>query len=267
MDFTVLGGAAACPNPAQGCAGYLIAHEGTRIVLDCGPGTLPVLRDLANIRTLDGIIVTHLHADHTLDLVPLRYGLKYGPGADGRRLPLWLPPGGRSFLDRLAAALATDGESREDFFESVYVLDEYDPATPLTIGGLTIRFHPTRHSIPCWAMRIEGSGRALVYLADTAPAPDLVGFAQDADLLVCEATLTDEEISATVGHLTARQAGEIAAAAGARSLLLTHYWFELGRERLRAEAMDAFGGPVQVATPYLTVSVDAEEGRQGSAAP
>jgi len=266
MDLTVLGGAAACPNPAQGCAGYLVTHEGMRVVLDCGPGTLPVLRDLADVRTLDAIIISHLHADHTLDLVPLRYGLKYGPGSNDRRLPVYLPPGGLAFLDRIAAALATDGEPSGDFFESVYALAEYDAASELTIGSLTIRFHPTRHSIPCWAMRIEDGQHVLAYLADTAHSPDLAHFAHGADLLVCEATLDDPEIGGTVGHLTARQAGEMAAAAEARTLLLTHYWAELGRERLRAEAMEAFGGPVEVATPYATFTVGPSNAGDGSSA-
>jgi len=264
VDLTVLGGAAACPNPAQGCAGYLVTHEGTRVVLDCGPGILPVLRDLTDMRTLDAIIISHLHADHTLDLVPLRYGLKYGPGATDRRLPVFLPPGGLAFLDRIAGALATDGEPAGDFFESVFALTEYDPASTLTVGTLTIRFHPTRHAIPCWAMRIEDGEHSLVYLADTAPTPDVARFAHGADLVICEATLNDPEFSATVGHLTARQAGEMAAAAEARTLLLTHYWVELGRDRLRAEAMDAFGGPVEVATPYATFKLGSDKAGDGS---
>ncbi|MDI3339752.1 MAG: MBL fold metallo-hydrolase [Sphaerobacter sp.] len=262
MEVLVLGGSAASPNPGQGCAGYLVTHGSTTILLDCGPGTLPVLRAATDVRAIDAIIISHMHADHMLDLVPLRYGLKYGPGATAYRLPLWLPPDGREMLERLAAALAIGREAVTDFFESVFALAAYDPASPLRIGDLTIRFQPTQHPVPCWAMRIEAEGQSLVYLADTGPEAELARFAEGADLVICEATLASPELGSTVGHLTPQQAGALAAEAGARSLLLTHYWVELGPDRLRADAADAFGGPVLVAEPYLRIGV-----ATGAAAP
>ncbi len=106
MRLTVLGGSAAGPNVGQGCSGYLLDVGSTRLVLDLGPGTLPELRRFADFRTLAGLVVSHLHVDHVLDLVALRFALAYNPVRPPGRLPLWLPPGGQDFLGGVAAALA-----------------------------------------------------------------------------------------------------------------------------------------------------------------
>lgn len=254
MKLTVLGGAAACPNPGQGCSAYLVDSGTVRILLDCGPDTLSVLRQHVDYHRLDAVVISHLHADHTLDLVPFRYGLKYGPGRTGAPIPLWLPPDGRAFLERLAGALAAGGETAAGFFDDVFEVSEYDPSRSYEVGPVTIRFHATRHAIPCWAARLEADAQVLVYLADTAPSPDLARFARGADLLVCEGTMPESEgtdANSQAVHLTARQAGEIASAAGAKRLLLTHLWAELGFEHLRAQAESSFAGEVTLSQPGL----------------
>ncbi|HET9016189.1 MAG TPA: MBL fold metallo-hydrolase [Thermomicrobiaceae bacterium] len=258
MKLTVLGGAGACPNPGQGCSSYLVESSDERLLLDCGPDTLSVLREHADYRAVTAVLISHLHADHTLDLVPYRYGLKYGPDGTGRPVPLWLPPGGRAFLHRLAQALAGDDEASSEFFESVFDVSEYDPQRGLSIGGFRVRFHPTRHYLPCWAIQVRDDDRTLAYLADTGPTTDWGNFGLHADLMVCEGTLLAQPEHVTPeqqGHLTARQAGEIARSRSARRLLLTHLWSELGNERYRAEAAAGFGGPVDLAWPGLTLSL------------
>ncbi len=259
VRVTVLGGAAACPNPGQGCSAYLLDTAGQRILLDCGADTLATLQQYARLDALDGVLISHLHADHVLDLVPLRYGLKYMPGLVRRPLPLWMPPGGRVFLAGLASALARGEEGAEGFFDEVFVIAEYAPDDQLQLGEFRIRFQPTHHYIPCWAFRIEVEGRVIVYLADTGPDPNLVPFSERADLLICEATFREAPVEhrpGTRGHLTAREAGELAAAAGVRRLVLTHYWASLRVDELRHQAEDAFGQPVEVATPGLTLVIE-----------
>lgn len=258
MRLTVLGGAAACPNPGQGSAGYLVEHDGTRLLLDCGPDTLSVLRAHTDFRQIDAVLISHVHSDHTLDLVAYRYGLKYAPGADGRAVPLWMPPGGTDFLNRVAVAFAAGDERANAFFSEVFAFEEYDPAATYMIGPFTIRFHPSRHYIPCWAMRIEAGGRSLAYLADTGPMSELAEFACDVDLAICEGTLpegAEEQPGGSSGHLTAGQAGALAAAAGARRLLLTHLWAEIGNAAYQAAAEATFGAPISVATPGLVIDI------------
>src|SRR5687767_7989083 len=115
MKLTVLGGSAAGPNPGQGCSGYLVETGQTRLVLDLRPGTLPELRRQTDYRRLDDVVISHLHLDHVLDLLALRFLLAYNPVPRPDRLPLWLPPGGTDVLERAAPAFAGP-EKSADFF-------------------------------------------------------------------------------------------------------------------------------------------------------
>ena len=250
MKLTVLGGSAAAPNPGDACAGYLLTNEDTTLLLDCGSGVVSRLRQHANARDLSAIVISHLHSDHTLDLVALRYTLRYAPGARRQApVPLYLPPGGRAFLDRLAEAFQDGNESDQRFWEEVLAPREYDPDAPLAVGSLALRFAPMPHYIPVWAIRVEerATGRALTYSADTGPEGPLATLAAGSDLLLCEATLLQQapdQSPAQHGHLTAAEAGQIAAAAGVGRLVLTHLWAELGFERYLADARAAFPGEV-----------------------
>jgi ribonuclease BN (tRNA processing enzyme) len=255
MKLTVLGGSAACPGPGQGASSYLVEAQSQRWLLDCGPNTLLELRKHVEIEAVDGVIISHMHSDHTLDLVPLRYGLKYDPTVNLTRLPkLHLPPGGREQLNRLANAFAIGTEPAETFFEEVFAIDEYDPSSELRSGPVSVTFLLTNHPVACWAVRMSTPGGVLVYLADTGPMDGLVDFARNADILICEGTYPDAESAPDVPdrpHLTAAEAGAIGRASGARHLVLTHLWSTIGLDGYRVEASREFGRDVIVATPGL----------------
>ena len=256
MRLTVLGGSAAGPNTGQGCSGYLVETGNTRVILDLGPGTLPELRRHADYRTLDAIVISHLHLDHVLDLLALRFLLAHNPVSPAGMLPLWLPPGGDAFLRRAATGFAEPG-TEDEFFSSVFLVAEYDPRGSLEIGEAVLRFAPTVHYVPCWAIRVASRAEAavLLYAADTGPAVDLNALGQGAGLVVAEGTLLDpgDEPHVTRGHLTAGEAGDLAASVGAESLVLAHLWEELGFDRYRTQAERAFGGRVELANPGLRV--------------
>lgn len=256
MDVTVLGGSAAGASPGQGCSGYLVEHAGTRLVLDLGPGTFPELRLHLDFRTLDAVVISHLHLDHMLDIFTLRYALAYNPIPAPAPIPVWVPPGGRQFLDDAARVFA--GEAEAGAFYDVFEIREYDPDTELLLGSLTLRFRPTVHFVPCWAIRVS-SGRDgdLFYTADTGPTADLLPLASGVGLVISEGTATPdhEQPLALRGHLTPEEAGILARDAGAQILLLTHLWAELDPFRALHEAESAFGGPVVLASrgTHLTV--------------
>ena len=255
MRLTTLGGSAAGPNPGQGCSGYLVESGGTRLVLDLGPGTLPVLRLHADFRRLDGVILSHLHVDHMLDVIALRYALAYNPVRPEGPIPLWLPPGGFTFLDAIARAFMPAGD--RDAFFSVFALAEYDPDAALTAGDIQVRFHPTVHYIPCWAMRVSnGIDGDLFYTADTGPAATLVPFARGSRIIIAEGTKQpgDREPFATRGHLTPEEAGRLASEVQAEVLVLTHLWAENDPFRAVAQAGAAFRGQVVLATPGRQVT-------------
>ena len=157
MRLTVLGGAAAGPGPRQGCSGYLVEAGETRLVLDLGSGTLPELRRHSDVRDLEAIVISHLHIDHMLDLIALWWGWLYTPAPLPKPLPLWLPPGGVAHLTRIAEAFAGP-EEVNGLFSRVFDVREYDPSEPLSIGDALVRFAPTVHYLPCWAIRVRGPG-------------------------------------------------------------------------------------------------------------
>ncbi|HVX30534.1 MAG TPA: MBL fold metallo-hydrolase [Nitrolancea sp.] len=257
MKLTVIGGSAACPNPGDAGSSYLVTHDGFSLVLDTGPDSISKLRQHAELRSIGAVIISHLHSDHTLDLVPFRYGLRYIRGQRGPRIPLWMPPGGRSFLDQLGCVFALGAESTEPFFDGEFDIHEYDSNSSLAFGPFSVAFMPTQHFIDCWAMRLEAGGRRLAYLADSAPIDELVDFACDADVAICEATLSEEEAGApeNSGHMTARQAGEIAQRAGVGHLVLTHLWAEHDLESTMCEARAAFTGAITIAASGVQVVV------------
>ncbi len=259
MRLTVLGGAAAGGNPGQGTSGYLVQSRGAAIVLDLGFGTLAELRRHANVRDLDAVVISHLHLDHMLDLLALRYALAYNPKRSDRKVPVWLPPGGAAFLDRLSDALADDDGGH--FFAERFDIAEYDPAQPLTIGPFAITFRPTVHYVPCWAMRVDdGSGAgALAYTADTGPSADLLPLLAGAEVLVTEGAARDPlppdhpETFEGRGHLTSTEAGRLAREAGVGTLVLSHLWEEHGQERSCERAAAEFPGRILLGRPGTTV--------------
>jgi ribonuclease BN (tRNA processing enzyme) len=254
MKLTVLGGSAAGPNPGQGCSGYLIESGTTQVVVDLGPGTFPELRRHVDYRAVDGVVLSHGHLDHVLDVLTLRYALAYNPVPADRQLPLWLPPGGVALFDRLAEAITGDSESND--FLSVFEVRQYDPDASLTIGELEFRFYPTVHFVPCWAIRISnGADGDLFYTADTGPTANLAGAARGSHIVVAEGTDSggSRETHAARGHMTPAEAGTLARQAGANVLVLSHLWAERDPFRAVREASERFGGPVELATPGLSV--------------
>lgn len=257
MKLTVLGGSAAGGNTGQGCAGFLVTtNGGANIVLDLGPGTLQELRKHTDFRSLDGVVISHLHVDHILDLAALRYALAYNPRQPTKRVPLWMPPGGMAMLRRLGTAfLDEDGDA--DFFGSVFDVQGYDPTASVTIADAGICFAPTVHYLPCWAMRVhsEGSGD-LFYSADTGPAADLGAIANGCEVALVEAALVEPnaEPRETRGHLTAKEAATLAQTAGASKMILTHMWEEHCFDAYRSAAASAFTGELHLAAPGLTVA-------------
>lgn len=256
-QLTVLGGSAAGIGTDQGCSGYLLDIDGTTIVLDLGPSTLIELRKHTDFRKLDGIVISHLHMDHVLDLFILRFMLKYNPIKPDRKLSLYLPPEGLAFMAKAAELWATDGDDIDTYFTDVFEMIEYDPEQSLTIGSVTITFAPTVHIIPCWAMRVHpADGEDLVYTADTGSDADLDAFAKDAAVIIADSAATKdapEEVKRTI-HCDAEAVAGLAARADAQHLVLSHQWEELDPMENASIAREAFLGRISIGQPGLTVT-------------
>jgi ribonuclease BN (tRNA processing enzyme) len=242
IRLTILGKSPSWPDIDGACSGYLIETEGHRLLMDCGNGVFAKLRAHAPYETVDAVVVSHIHADHTLDLVPFAYVMTYGPPQREDAPLLHAPPGSREAMRRLCGVFGS-----ESLIEDAFELVEYDPAAELAIGPLRARFQLVPHYVPTYAIELsDGDGRRLVFGADCGPNDELVEFARGAQLLLIEATLTEPDLE-DHAHLTAEEAGEIGRRAGVERLLVTHFSSDLGIESVRARAAEAFGAPVEVA--------------------
>ncbi|HEX8805580.1 MAG TPA: MBL fold metallo-hydrolase [Candidatus Aquilonibacter sp.] len=246
MRVRVIGSSASVPRPGRACSCQLIRARGTNLLLDIGTGALANLRIVMDYPDLDGIVITHMHADHFLDLIPLRYGLKYGPLLRDDRMPLWLPPGGERQLRDLAKTFGSEGPN--DFLDEVFDVREYDPASTLEVGRLSVTFAKTIHYIDAYAVRVERDGASVCYSSDTAPCPRVEELARGSSIFLCEAALgLAVETGPARGHLSAIEAGEMAQRAGARRLVLTHYGTEFAPGELEDAARSVYHGPCAIA--------------------
>jgi ribonuclease BN (tRNA processing enzyme) len=248
LRVTVLGFAGAAPLGGA-CPSYAVGDGRDMLLLDCGPGTLERLWRFDLLAEIDAIVISHMHLDHVLDL-PLLAGEVVRSVLGARRPRLFVPTGGTAVLRALDAAFGEQPRA-ETRFQETFELSEYRPEDRLGVGGLEVTFAPTAHRGLCCASRVSDGRSAVVYGADGSPCEELEQLAVAADLLMLEATYAeDAEAAAVQGHMTAVQAGELAARAGAKRLLLTHL-LPGSDETLCAVARRAFDGPVELAREGL----------------
>ena len=220
------------------------------MLLDAGSGAIGNLQTALAYGALDAIVISHMHADHFFDIVPLRYGLTYGLRR-ATRLPLWLPPNGSPTLQAIAAPFT--GE--RDFFGNVFDVREYDPTGTLKVGDLGLTFTPALHYIEAYAIRAEVPGATFAYTGDTAPCDAVAAHARGAALFLCEATLGLGSESPPRGHTSAREAGTMARQADVEHLALTHYYSGVEPADLIAAARDEFAGPITVVDDGMEFSL------------
>ncbi len=256
MQITVLGKSPAWQDAGGACSGYLLEEDATVVLLECGNGAFAKLRERRDYLDVDAVVITHLHADHCLDLVPYAYALRYSvrqqpvpvggfPGTDHPVRPRLVAPRGAIGLFRRLSGLWGDDGLIEDAFR----ISEFTAADTVELGAMQLRFSAVPHYVPTCAVEVTpvGGGARFTFGADHAPNREIVAFAEGADLLMLEATLPRPERDGVRGHITAREAGEHARDAGALRLVLTHISDELDQELALREAAAAFGGPVEIA--------------------
>jgi ribonuclease BN (tRNA processing enzyme) len=225
VKLTVVGSSPAWPNPGGAHSGYLVESNGTRMLLDCGPGVLARLRQREEWPHVDAVAVSHFHLDHWGDLVPWVWGSLFRERpANGDRPQLWVPPGGMPTLRTFGSELGY-----EDMFEQAFRVEEYEELTPFRIGAfeLTTRRLP-HYKLLTFGFRVSDGKHVLAYSGDSGPTPALAELARDADVFLCEATLARGDLEGDLrGHLDAEEALGAFRDSGARRLLLTHRPHEL----------------------------------------
>ncbi|WP_413450912.1 MBL fold metallo-hydrolase [Georgenia phoenicis] len=258
MRLTVVGcsGSMSGPDSASSC--YLVQAEGPdgeggsrtwSIVLDLGSGAFGALLRHLDPARLDAVVLSHLHADHVVDMTGLEVYRRYHPaGALG---PVRvLGPAGTP--ERIAALTMEEDLSALD---ASFTFEAHTPGQAVTVGPLRIESVAVEHPVPAFGLRVTGPSEdgerevVLAYSGDSDACEGLVEAARDVDLFLCEAAFQEGRDEVRGIHLTGRRAGEAATRAAVRQLVLTHLPPWTDAEVVRAEAAEAYAGPIELASP------------------
>lgn len=248
MKITVLGNGAAFPRPGGACSGYLVESGDTQIWLDAGNGTFSRLRERVTPHDLDALVLSHDHGDHIADVLLLMYELGYdGAHPSPHTTPVYAPATVPTKL------LGFIGPGSAKLFRQVF---DFRPITePFRIGDLAFGSFRVVHPTETYGISMTDGGKRAVYTADTAAFPELAEHCRGADLLICEATYVGDVDTDPGIHMWAREAGELAAAAGVGKLVLTHIWSSFDPDDAVREAASHFDGDIEAAVEGKTYEV------------
>jgi ribonuclease BN (tRNA processing enzyme) len=241
MDVTIVGCSGSFPGPDSPASCYLFEAEGFRLLVDLGNGALGPLQRYAGLDRIDAVCLSHLHADHCLDMCGYQVFRTYHPGGQLPAIPVYGPAG---------AALRLDGATGVDSGHSMSAVFDFVALAPGTreIGPFRVVTDHMNHPVETFGFRIEHGGRAIAYSADTGVSEPLVRLAANADVLICEASFPDVDDLPPDLHLTAAEAAGHAARAAAGKLILTHLVPWTDRDHALEQAAAIFPGPLALAS-------------------
>lgn len=250
MDLLILGSGTAALQAERGPSGYYLTIAGKNILLDGGSGTLLKLQKSGiSYKDIDQIFYTHLHPDHTIDLVPFLFATKNTPGfSRTKKLELFGPIGFKDFFHKLV----------ELFGQSMLEVDYKISLTELaeTSQGFkdySVKSAFMRHSENAIGYRFEADGKVLAYSGDTALCDGILTLAEQADVLVLEGSFPDD--NRVEGHLTYSEAALIASKAGVQKLILTHIYPPFDEAEILNIVQNKFTGEVTLARDFMRVNI------------
>ena len=253
MKLTVVGCAGSFPNANSPASCYLIEapYEGRtyRLVLDLGSGALGNLQRYCDLRDIDAIAISHLHADHFFDLSGFYVFSKYHPDGALAQIPVLAPAGTAERL-ALASGIAEPVGMTEQFG----FLDCGDDAT-VQLGPFAVTSRLVDHPVPAFAMRVATDSHTLVYSGDTGPTETLVELADGADLFLCEASFVESATNPPNIHLTGAEAGDFATRAKVKRLLVTHIPAWTDRAEVEADVKSTWDGPCELVSAGSTYTL------------
>lgn len=247
MKLTVVGCSGSIPGPESAASCYLLEHNGFHLVVDLGHGAVGPLQQYIGLGDLDAVAITHLHADHWVDLLALDVARAYGPYGVFGALPVYGPS---ELEKRLAMA---GGSDQAPVKRTTFEFNDLSLATE--IGPFRIRTARMSHPGEAHAIRFDVGGASLVFSGDTGPCENIALLAEGADLLLLEASAMTGDDNPPDLHLTGTQAGEVGEASGISHLVLTHVppWNSV--DEVLAEARTTYPGEITMASPGLVLEV------------
>jgi ribonuclease BN (tRNA processing enzyme) len=215
MKLTVLGKFGPYPAPGGACSGYLVEDGDTRVLLDCGNGVISRLQQICPFDQLTAVVLSHLHSDHMSDMMVLRYALDIMVSRGMREdkpLRVYTPENPKKEFDRIP-------------YKSVYDVNPIHEGMQIQIGSLLFHFREMTHPIQSFGMDISNGEKRIVYTGDTGYNPLIEKMAEGADFFFADTgVLSQHKTGSYVPHLTADEAGRIAAKAGVKQFMITHLW-------------------------------------------
>lgn len=244
MDITVIGCWGAYPEKNEATSGYLVESEGSKILLDCGSGVLSRLQNHCSLEELDAVVLTHTHADHIADVYSLEFAILILMRIGKRTKPLDVYVNGEG-----------SGSLAFGYPDNVRV-HSIAADMILTIGTVKLEFSENIHDIPCLAVKLTSrDGKTLVYSGDTGYCQAIIDFSRSADVLLIESSFYDRQAGIMEGHLTAGEAGHIAALADVGQTILTHFPHYGELSQLAIEASRHFAGPIRLAHCGMQITI------------
>jgi ribonuclease BN (tRNA processing enzyme) len=249
MRLIIVGCSGSLAGPGSPASCYLVqAEQGGRtwnLVLDLGSGALGTLQRHLDPRDIDAVVLSHLHADHCLDLCGLYVAQKYSPTVLARtRIPVYGPQGTDERMARAYDMTPPEGMHHEfDFRELV-------DREAVRIGPFVVTPHLVRHPAEAFGIRVEADGEVLAYTGDTDTCDGLNLLFRDASIALADSAFIDGRDNAQGIHLSGSRAAQAAVdAGGVRRLMLTHMppWNDPALCRAQAEAV--WPGEVELAEP------------------
>jgi ribonuclease BN (tRNA processing enzyme) len=242
MRLTVVGCSGSLPGPDSAASCYLLEADGFRLVVDLGNGALGALQRHVPLSGVDAVCLSHLHADHCVDLYSYSIARSYSPAGPQPPIPVYGPAGTAERISQIHGPGGDDLGLMKRF--------EFETLAPgqLTIGPFDLRLAHVNHPVETFAFRFACDGRSLVYTGDTGQTEAVPALAAGADVFLSEAAFLEGPGLPPDIHLTARQAAAYASHAGVGRLVLTHLQPWINRDDARAEAAAAFAGQLDVAS-------------------
>jgi ribonuclease BN (tRNA processing enzyme) len=241
MRLTVVGCAGSFPGPDSAASCYLLEADGFRLVIDFGNGSLGALQKYIGLFDVDAVCLSHLHADHCVDLYSYSIARTYSPAGPQPPIPVYGPAGTAERIGLIHGPIAEDGLMKRFTFETL------EPGR-VTIGPFDVTLAHMNHPVETFAFRFTHGDRTLVYTGDTGETEAVPALAADADVFLSEAAFLDGPNLVRDIHLTARQAARYASQAGVGRLVLTHLQPWNDRDAAREEAASAFPGAQEIAS-------------------
>ncbi|WP_099331516.1 MBL fold metallo-hydrolase [Actinomyces minihominis] len=261
MKLTILGATGSMSGPSSPSSSYLVQADGVddktgekrtySIVLDMGPGSFGELWNHIDPQEVDGLFISHGHADHLADVISYYVFLKWHPEGSKPALLTAGPPG---IFERI---MQIDGYATTEEMEGCFAFEPLSAGHVIRVGPMTITAFPGYHSVESYGFRIEGPSSedsgvvTIAYTGDTDSCEQMTEMAQGVDILLAECGFT-EELQTRGIHLTGVRAGELATEANVKHLVLTHIQPWTDPEVARTEARSSYLGTIDIARTGTT---------------